>query len=128
MVHVRLHKTVPSVALPLLLAMLLAFSSLSAKGSPADNALPQGTLSSTHGNMPQWEELGLEDLVVYSEEGSLVVQFGAKQHHNSQSSQETVSGVASPHPGKVQYQRALRFAPHSLRLTTYLYFLYRLRL
>lgn len=128
MVHVRLHKSVSSVAWSVLLTMLLAFSSLSAKESRDNNTLLEGTLSSTHGNMPQWEELGLEDLVVYSEESSLVVQFGAKQHHNSQSSQEAVSGVASPHPGKVQYQRALRFAPHSLRLTTYLYFLYRLRL
>ena len=128
MVNFRLHKSVSSVAWSVLLTMLLAFSSLSAKESRDNNTLPEGTLSSTHGNMPQWEELGLEDLVVYSEESNLVVQFGAKEHHNNQSLQETVSGVASPHPGKVLYQRALRFAPHSLRLTTYLYFLYRFRL
>ncbi len=128
MVVTQWHKNVFSVALSLLLMMFVAVPSLFANESCNDDSHPRGTLGTTRSNMPQWEELGLEDLIVYSEESNFVVQFGAKEQTNCQSLQTTASDVAPLHSGKTHCQRALRFAPRALRLSTYLYFLYQFRL
>lgn len=109
-------------ALLLVLLMISGGLHLSLSASPlqpitADNAY---TLGQTQENIPSWQDLGLEDLIVNASEGSVEAPQSFQNLNDEHLLHE--SSVAIPtHNARPQ-------ALHSRASDYYVYFIYRLRL
>lgn len=108
----------------LMLTMLLLsgslLSTLSAKPVQAASELVTHTLGQTQDDMPTWEDLGLEDLIVNANECPVPVSQSLSGHHAESHGSRPGATVARPQARPI-------FLP-SRANDYYLYFLYRLRL
>lgn len=115
--------------LPLLFIAVALLSS--AKTSSIDNVDSENnSIQAAHTNVPQWESLGMEDLLLYGNESQVEVSYSSygSQTQSSRHNANDDYALKMLFANENHYCRGLRFAPQSLRHEINLFFLYRFRL